>query len=190
MVQSSLCATPTLKLAWSTAHVSRLSATEKKSTFEKRRTDDVERFQEDVSENVVVKIAPTLDTAECISLTRITIVEIDLIQLRAAVCQPHEAEKRSNTYPVHGVSDSEVDCRWALAVRVYPATAAVAVLRTIDLVVDPLDSVVMDKAERRASVDDRGIVAAPVRLPVYCVRSRSYLPEASRSMKGAEFQAC
>ena len=47
--------------------------------FEERRTDDVKRLQEDVAENIVVQISPTLDATEGVSFAGITVVEINLI---------------------------------------------------------------------------------------------------------------
>lgn len=74
--------------------------------------------------------------------------------------------------------DSEVYFGQALVVGVYPASAAVAVLRAIDSVIYPLDGVIVYEAECRARIDNRGVVPVPVGLPVHRVRCRSDLPEA------------
>ena len=75
------------------------------------------------------------------------------------------------------MSDSEVYFGQARTVGINPASAAIAVLRTVDSVVYPLHGVIVYQAECRACIEYRGVVPVPVRLPVYRVRRRTDLPE-------------
>ena len=86
------------------------------------------------------------------------------------------------------MSDSEVYFWYARTGRVYPASAAVTVLRAVNSIVYSLNGIVVYQAERRARIDDCGVVPAPVRPPIYRVRRRSNLPEASRSVQGIQSQ--
>lgn len=67
--------------------------------YKKKRTDNVERLQKDISEDIVAQIAPTLNATECISLTCVTVVEIDVMQLQAPFCQPQSAKEPTEDGP-------------------------------------------------------------------------------------------